>query len=639
MRMIMGKIKDGNRIIKRIIFFLAIAAFIFLMWKVCVSSAITPVEQVTKDGWFEVKDSPVRSIRIYVDRLERDRSIGEVPEFSVWIDDADGNTVWEKTYCNTYIEPNECLILEEFERGEGIEVANGSYQIHNTLSEDETIRVKHKIMAYDGGYRKSYFICSVAALVFLAVILAVTMVKDSRRQQAVNYFMILVLMGILFSVIMPPLAVPDEESHFIMAYDMADKVLSADNRDEYGNRIMRETDADSITYLHNAASIGRWYATFGEPANADKMTVITKRTGVPTTTPAYAYVIPSLGVTLARLCKMNGHWLLLLGRLFNLCGTAAIMAFAMYLLPGAKKYFCVLGLLPEVIYILASYSYDALNLALCFLAIAYFFYMIDGDKKVTIRNILVFAGIVFLMIPIKLVYAPLLGLLLLVPRKQLDINKKTIIAVGALGICAVGALLISRWRDIVVLLQGINYNEDGNTVSLAYILENPKSVLFVLLNDIEFNFDYYIKSMLGEFVGRDRFEGKFEFDLVYLPLWMNMLIGLLLGFSINGEKKTENRLWKRAWLIFLALSSSLLIFLSMYLSQNTVDELTIHGVQGRYFLPVLMLLPFCFGRYDGEDNGEKTLAGKNGYLILMAGIDIMAIFIQFMHLSLDYYSR
>ena len=135
MRLIMSKTENKNRIIKRIIFFMAIAAFVFLMWKVCVSSAITPMEQVTKNGWFEVKDSPIRGIRIYADSLKRDRSIGEVPEFSVRIDDSDGNTVWEKTYYNTYIEPNECLILEEFERGEGIEVINGSYRIHNTLSE------------------------------------------------------------------------------------------------------------------------------------------------------------------------------------------------------------------------------------------------------------------------------------------------------------------------------------------------------------------------------------------------------------------------------------------------------------------------------------------------------------------------
>ena len=93
----MSKTENRNRIIKRIIFFMAIAAFVFLMWKVCVSSAITPMEQVTKDGWFEIKDSPIRGIRIYADSLKRDRSIGEVPEFSVRIDDSDGNTVWEKT--------------------------------------------------------------------------------------------------------------------------------------------------------------------------------------------------------------------------------------------------------------------------------------------------------------------------------------------------------------------------------------------------------------------------------------------------------------------------------------------------------------------------------------------------------------
>lgn len=68
------------------------------------------------------------------------------------------------------------------------------------------------------------------------------------------------------------------------------------------------------------------------------------------------------------------------------------------------------GLLPEVIYLAASYSYDALNFALCFLAISYFFYMIHGGKQVKVGNLLIFLGVVLIMIPIKLVYAPLLGL-------------------------------------------------------------------------------------------------------------------------------------------------------------------------------------------------------------------------------------
>ena len=50
MRLIMSKTENRNRIIKSIIFFMAIAAFVFLMWKVCVSSAITPMEQVTKNA-------------------------------------------------------------------------------------------------------------------------------------------------------------------------------------------------------------------------------------------------------------------------------------------------------------------------------------------------------------------------------------------------------------------------------------------------------------------------------------------------------------------------------------------------------------------------------------------------------------
>lgn len=617
-----------NRIFKRFIFWVVIALFIFLTWKLFISECTRPVEQRTEDGWFEGLGSQIRDIRLYVETQYRD-SMVEAPEFTVCITDESGGKVWEETYQNIVLKDGEFLILEEYEKGNGIDIGTGRYHIGDSLIRDDSVRINYRIFYYKGGYQSFYFGCAVVALASLAFFLTVTMRRARKYQLAVNYFLALIMMGILFSIIMPPLTVPDEESHFRMAYDLSSKMLFQPRE------LMRKTDNDSIIYLHNAASIGRWYESFNECADVTEM-VNTKWSSVSATTPAYAYLFPALGISVARICKLNGHWAILLGRLFNLLGVSGIMAFSLHLIPFGKKYFCVLGLLPEVVYIMASYSYDAFNMALCFLAVAYLFYMIADEKKVKAVNVVIFLGLALLMIPVKLVYAPLIGLILLIPRQQMEVNKKFVVGAGVAGILAGLVFLLLRWSDIVVLLQGLDYNTDEEArVSVKFMLENPKSEIFVFLNDLMCNVDYYIKSIAGEFVGRNR--RGIMLDIAYLPEWMMIMLGILLTRGFYTDEKIDLHPWKRIWIVFLGMTCSLLILLSMYLANNLITGKTIHGVQGRYFLPVLLLPPTLFGKR--KDGGEKASFGSgcNSYLILSVGINIIAIFIQFQHIAMDYY--
>ena len=593
------------------------------------------MEQITEDGWFQGKDSPVRGIRLYVASLTLE-GVQPHPEFTVWITDEDENTIWEKTYYNLTINHEEMVILEEYERGEGIEVGNGRYQIHNTLCEDPSIRVVHKILAYDGSYAFWYGWCVFFALAFLAVVLIVTW-KDTPKSLALQFFLAMVLMGILFTMIMPPLTVPDEESHFLNAYDWASQIMRQEETDEYGNRVMRKTDADSITYLHSASSILRWYDTFNEPANPEIKVTYAKGTSVSGSTPRYAYLFSTVGIMMARIFGMNGHLTLLMGRFFNLLGTAAIMSLALYLMPFGKKFFCIFGLFPEIIYLAASYSYDALNFALCFLIIAYFFFMVWDEKQVGMKELIPFLLLTIIMTPIKMVYIVFWGLILLIPRKQLAVHKKYLIAGGV--VCAIGIIgfLIWRGEDVMILLRGFDYNAEGKEmVSLSYALQNPLNAIFVFANNLMRNFDYYIKSVMGEFVGRDRFEVLL--DIAYLPLWMMLLLGSLAVSGIYTDGKNDLSYKKRFFVIVLCCISCFLFMLSMYLANNTKDMNEIHGIQGRYFLPILLLFPVIFSRRKENTLPEKFGLSRGAYLILGAGIDIVAIFVQLQHITMDYYA-
>lgn len=616
------------RVIKRILFFITISICLLCIWKVNVSECTRPIEQRTEDGWFHGMNSPIRGIRLYVETQYRDTAL-EAPEFTVWITDEAGAKIWDETYSGLSMKDGEILVLEEFERGEGIEVGEGKYQIHDTISRSSNFRISYKILTYNGNYWSFYFTCMVIALIILAAFLIVTMRKQGKYAVAANYFIALILMGILFSVIMPPLTVPDEESHFRKAYDLSSQMIFQ------SRELMRKTDNDSIIYLHNAASIERWYADFNEKADVSG-TVNTKWSSVPDTTPLYAYLFPAIGISSGRLLGLNGHWVILFGRLSNMLGVAAILAAALQMIPFGKKYFSVLLLLPEVVYLTASYSYDALNLALCFLAVSYFFYMISNEKTVRMKNIIIFTGIVLIMIPIKLVYAPLLGLIVLIPRKQLQINKKIIIGAAAMGAMGMLAFLCWRWEDIVVLLRGLDYNtEEEARVSLSYILQNPKSTIHVFISNFMQYADYYLKSILGEFVGKDKYE--ILLDRVYLPEWMMILLSIMLVMGIYTDAGSQLHSWKKLWLLFIGTGSCLLIFLSMYLANNTVSMNYIHGVQGRYFLPVLLLLPAIVGKKRNADISDRSGAGENTYLILMMGIDIITIFMVFEHYAIYYY--
>lgn len=627
-----------KQFIKRVLFFLLVAGMLLSIWKLSLKDCVAPVEQRTRDEWFLGEGAQIRGLRVLLEK-QVEMQLPEQTDMTVWITDEEGKTIWEKTYRDVPVRMNEVITLEEFEREKGIPVQAGRYQIHNSL-ERENLLITYKIYTYNGSYQQRYFVSMALALAFLAVILFMTLKSDGKRSFAVHYFVSFILLGILFSAIMPPLSVPDEESHFYNAYELSSKLMGQKAHDEHGNHIMRRTDKNSVNYLHNAASIGYWYDSFWDCDGLEEMVLGTKRTTVSSTTPDYAYLFSAVGISLARILKMNGHLLILMGRFFNLLAIAAMMAFSVYLIPIGKKFYCVAGLLPEVIYLAASYSYDGLNFALCFLAVAYFFYMIADEKQVTMKNLLIFLCMVLLMIPIKLVYAPFLGLVFLIPPRQLAIDKRLLVSAGVFGILGAGFLLIIRNQDIIVLLKGLDYNstEEKTAVSLSYMLHNPGSAIFVFASDLMDRFNYYLNSVTGEFVGSARTEGLYELNTSYLPEWMLIAIGILMALGIYSDTQQNTlKLRQRAWVGLLAMASCFLFLLSMYLANNTTDMNNIHGVQGRYFLPVLWLLPIIFGqeRKGLAEAGQEQ--GKNTYLLLMVGMNMVAIFVRYLHLAVTYY--
>ena len=119
--------------------------------------------------------------------------------------------------------------------------------------------------------------------------------------------------------------------------------------------------------------------------------------------------------------------------------------------------------------------------------------------------------------------------------------------------------------------------------SLSYILQNPTVLFDVLNNTFADKTEFYLQSMLGQHLG------WIQVELSNLIVMAFIVILLLSGFRARGENQyvtTGNK-----WMIFfLCGASTMLVLLGMLMSWTPITYVSVEGVQGRYFFPVLLPL-------------------------------------------------
>ena len=102
---------------------------------------------------------------------------------------------------------------------------------------------------------------------------------------------------------------------------------------------------------------------------------------------------------------------------------------------------------------------------------------------------------------------------------------------------------------------------------------------------------FYLESLVG-------------YKLGWVEIETSMLVVLLFWFLLflttldTQEKQVRIRGFERFWMIFLCLGCTGLILLGMLFQWTPMGHVSIEGVQGRYFLPfMLILLTAARGRW------------------------------------------
>lgn len=431
-------------------------------------------------------------------------------------------------------------------------------------------------------------------------------IENINKISIEKIFVILTLIfGCIFIYIIPPFQSPDEDSHFKKAYYIAGGDFYARTD---GKIIGLEIPNSISDYIYEKQkmmgqrdkkySYSELYLNQLLPSD---YSVISLQQVSTSTTPVIAHIIPAMGIFASKILSkpiIDGSpsvpFMLYFARFFSLISYIIIGYFAIKITPAFKKSIFAVLTIPMSVFLGSMVSYDNLLLPVTALAAAIILKLIYDDKcKLNYKYMISLFILGYILYNIKKVYFPILVLLAFVPKEKF--GKKTVKD----KILTLGCLLLSI--IIVSFIIEIPQPElsKGTEVSLSskqieFILHHPFKYLVILLENIKSQLPWQLYWMVGTFG---------LIDTYIPPLFMYLvLINILMVFITDGiTEKIKINYKQKIVALGIIVIGLVLMYTAMYVYWTTqiygndaIGGNALTGVQGRYFLPLLISVPLIF---------------------------------------------
>jgi len=302
------------------------------------------------------------------------------------------------------------------------------------------------------------------------------------------------------------------------------------------------------------------------------------------------YLISGLTMKLSSILNLPFTLGIVITKFAMLITYALIMFYAIKIIPRGKRILSVVGLFPSLVFLSTQFSYDPPLIAGIALFIALFIDIIENNRKVDLKTSVILLLSIIIPCFIKAVYIPLILLLLFIPKDRFKVNKTKKIFKS--GIIIIFILMMSTFiLPTVTSTSSLGDLRGGNTSTsgqLQTIMNNPLGYINVLE-------DTALKEFSNKLIGQPTVISYSYVDSMKETSNTNLyyLILIILIFVISTDsyyKNSEKQKYIKIFNIILNLGIIVLIWTAMYLAFTPVGELTINGVQNRYFIPLLFPL-------------------------------------------------
>lgn len=348
----------------------------------------------------------------------------------------------------------------------------------------------------------------------------------------------------------------------------------------------------------------------------------------------------ALGSFLGLLLRLPVGGILFLGEFFALLVYIVVGAMAIHITPVKKNLFLLFLLLPLPIHQASSFSYDSFNNALSILTLAYLLHLIFVEKKISIKHLMKLAGMLLLLLYIKKVYVLLGILLVLIPWQKITVldglmkwldcrRKRLFLACSVVLVLLFGMVVAGK---VLLPLVGA-----GQVMDIVLpIVARPKELAVLLGRTLQGHVSYWWMGFCAGFGWLDVPYESWVSVFVFVEL-------LIAGLSMERGNLIL-RVWKSWHYMICVLTFGLITLMLMFSMFSWTQALwsvsggvqnqillfeSIEGVQGRYFVPILLLL-FLF---PVSKRVERIMEKFPTHLCLFGGWLVMVVYTIFILLE------
>lgn len=413
---------------------------------------------------------------------------------------------------------------------------------------------------------------------------------EARSASRLAFFLSF-LLGLVFALLFPPFTIADEPAHFYRAYLLSEGRLHAQllsgRAGAYLPASLPEAASICLSDLVQREEVrfqsDRWLAAWSIRLAPERRTFVDfPNSGM---LPFLPYAPQALGIALGRSVSLPPVALVYLGRLVNMLVASWLVAVAIRRLPGWRWPLVLLSLSPAALSARSSLSPDSLTFALALgVAASALSGALGVRGRITAFERTAPIAEVTALCLTKLPYAPLL--LAATPGVRSSVGRRWLPSLGIALVAAGPAMLYSSWCAARVqqpLRADVVVDRDGQ---IHRALSEPGHFLRSTTRTL----DRHGSRLLADLWG-----AKLGWLDVSLPMALPWLLGLTFLVLILIDTPSKGRLsWVHATAFAAAiLASTAAIALSQYATWTPVSpRRIIHGLQGRYFLPVM---PFVVG--------------------------------------------
>lgn len=495
-------------------------------------------------------------------------------------------------------------------------VENGIFKINDN---NEKGNLSFAVL-YENNIGKAIFIIGVI-LINTITIIEIILVYLEKINIKKSFIMIVIISGLFYISFVPMYRSYDEHAHFFKAYEISEGKLITPLKDGWPITEIPKGMTETLHSKYDKTDryfIQTYFEDVIRSRNvklnySDKVDIGGEYMAVYSPLP---YLPQVLAIKFIKLFTNKLILIFYFTRLINLIIAILIVNLALKIIPFGKKYIMFIVLFPTTLAIFSSCSPDSITITFSILYFSYFLKLNYQEEKINRKQILIISLLGLCIGLMKIVYIPFVFLILLINKEKFKdkIDKKVLIICGIVLPILVNIL----WLGIAGKYLSIIDNNKSD-IQKKYILKEPINYLRICVFTLYKEFSLYLNQMFGGYMEHIEMVKVGDISMI---LYIPMLVILCL---LDSEVK--NKLNKKiSFVISLILLSIIgLIFTSLYMQWSSYKNYFINGIQGRYFIEIMLPIMLILGQY----NCVKLIKKIN----LEKLIFIFSIFINMLSIS------